>query len=270
MAFITHKEIRVIRLDKYLTEMSAGTRSEVKRIIKSGRVTVNDETVLKAEVKIDEKNDIVMVDGNEIDYCIYEYFMFNKPMGCVSATRDNTHKTVIDFIIDSKKNDLFPVGRLDIDTEGLLIITNDGELAHNLLSPKKHVDKTYFLIADGLVTDDDLRALEEGVDIGDDKNTLPAKVENVKQYMFDGIDKHFDKNILEHIRDKAMNKNFLTSMELTIHEGRYHQVKRMLQAVGKPVLYLKRTGMGGLKLDEELLPGEYRHLTAKEISLFNT
>ena len=169
---------------------------------------------------------------------MHHYYMLNKPQGVVSATMDNHDKTVLDLLKDAPGKDLFPVGRLDKDTEGLLLITNDGELSHNLLSPKKHVDKTYLVETRELVTSEMVQRLEQGVDIGEEKLTLPAKVK-----------------ILE---DKKI--------ELTITEGKFHQVKRMLKAVENEVVYLKRLTMGSLVLDEKLALGEYRCLTEEEVS----
>lgn len=233
----------MIRLDKFLSEMSGWTRSEVKKIVKSGRVTVDGNEVKKPEVKIDEESSTVCVDGRQIEYNRYEYYMLNKPKGYVSATTDNEHKTVVDIISSSKRKDLFPVGRLDIDTEGLLLITNDGELAHRLLSPKNHVEKTYYVEVSGILDDIDMDAVEKGLDIGEEKKTLPAKME-----------------ILE--KD---NKNNASSCYLTIHEGKFHQVKRMMKKLGKTVTYLKRVSMGSLILDKELEKGDYRKLTEQEI-----
>lgn len=233
----------MIRLDKFLSEMSGWTRSEVKKIVKSGRVTVDGNEVKKPETKIDEELSIVRVDGRQIEYNKYEYYMLNKPKGYVSATTDNEHKTVVDIISSSERKDLFPVGRLDIDTEGLLLITNDGELAHRLLSPKNHVEKTYYVEVSGILDDVDMDAVEKGLDIGEEKRTLPAKME-----------------ILE--KD---NKNNASSCYLTIHEGKFHQVKRMMKKLGKTVTYLKRVSMGSLILDKELEKGDYRKLAQKEI-----
>lgn len=240
----------IIRLDKYLAEMSARTRNEVKKIIKSGQVTVNGIIVLKPEIKVDEETDKVCICGTNIYYKKYVYFMLNKPAGYVSATKDNKYKTVVELIKENNKSSIFPVGRLDIDTEGLLIITNDGALSHKLMSPRKHVDKKYFLVAQGSVTDNDIKLIEDGIDIGDDKITLPAKVSDVKHY--------------------TDNNDIWTSMCLTIYEGRYHQVKRMLGAVGKPVTYLKRISIGTLNLDEKLSPGGYRQLSEEELELLFT
>ncbi len=259
-----------VRLDKYLAEMSYGTRNEVKKIIRSGSVTVNGLAAVKPEMKINELSDIVCIGGEEVSYSQYVYYMLNKPDGCVSATSDNRHKTVIDLLKDNLgnnvKKDVFPVGRLDIDTEGLLLITNDGGLAHILLSPKKHVEKAYYLIAEGTIPDNAIKQLEEGIDIGDGTITLPSRVENIKQYRLDGFGEYEQKIIADrHGNETLPDNSIYTSMELVLHEGRYHQVKRMVEAAGSKVLYLKRVRMGTLKLDRDLKPGECRELTYKEI-----
>lgn len=230
----------MIRLDKFLSEMGVGTRSEVKKILKSKQVTVNGDTVIKPETKIDTDNDVVCYKGTQISYQKYEYYMLNKPAGCVSATEDNLHRTVMDYITDVVHDDMFPVGRLDIDTEGLLLITNDGELAHELLSPTKHVAKTYYAKIDGIVTEDDVNQFKNGVDIGEDKLTKPGKLVILKSKP-------------------------ISEIELTITEGKFHQVKRMFEAVGKKVIYLKRISMGSLKLPDDLALGEYRALTQAEL-----
>lgn len=233
----------MIRLDKFLSEMSGWTRSEVKKIVRTGSVTVDGNEVKKPETKIDEKLSIVRVDGRQIKYNKYEYYMLNKPKGFVSATTDREHKTVVDIISSSEKNDLFPVGRLDIDTEGLLLITNDGELAHRLLSPKNHVEKTYYVEVSGILDDADVDAVEKCLDIGEEKNTIPAKMEILKTDI----------------------QNNISSCYLTIHEGKFHQVKRMMKKLGKTVTYLKRVSMGSLILDSKLKKGNYRKLTEQEI-----
>lgn len=233
----------MIRLDKFLSEMSGWTRSEVKKIVRTGSVTVDGNEVKKPETKIDEKLSIVRVDGRQIKYNKYEYYMLNKPKGFVSATTDREHKTVVEIISSSEKKDLFPVGRLDIDTEGLLLITNDGELAHRLLAPKNHVEKTYYVEVSGILDDVDVDAVEEGLDIGEEKNTIPAKMEILKTDI----------------------QNNISSCYLTIHEGKFHQVKRMMKKLGKTVIYLKRVSMGSLILDSKLKKGNYRKLTEQEI-----
>ena len=230
----------MMRLDKYLAEMGVGTRQEVKKQIRQGKVTVNGTVVKAADTKIDETCDEVTIGGRNISYVSYEYYMLNKPGGVVSATEDRRDTTVIDLIKDKKRKDLFPVGRLDKDTEGLLLITNDGELAHRLLSPKKHVDKVYYAKVQGKVDESDVKAFADGVDIGDD---TPAKSADLR----------------------ILKSGEESEIELTITEGRFHQVKRMFHAVGKEVIYLKRLSMGSLVLDKTLTKGEYRSLTEEEI-----
>lgn len=229
-----------MRLDKYLSEMGCGTRSEVKKAIAKGQVHVNDIVIKKPEFKLDTEMDSVSFQETPVVYTEYEYYMLNKPKGVVSATEDSRETTVVDLIAQRHRQDLFPVGRLDKDTEGLLLITNDGALAHRLLSPKKHVDKTYYAKILGKVTIRDAAVFADGVDIGDDKPTMPAEL------------------VILHSGNES-------EIKLTIREGRYHQVKRMFFALGKEVLYLKRLTMGSLVLDENLKPGEYRKLTKKEI-----
>lgn len=232
----------MIRLDKYLADMGAGTRQEVKRKIRKGLVSVNHKTARAPDLKIREGEDVVSVEGREIGYAAYEYYMLNKPSGVVSATADSRDLTVVDLIQEKRRKDLFPVGRLDKDTEGLLLITNDGLLAHKLLSPRCHVDKTYYARIRGTVTQEDVLAFAEGVDIGEDgqeERTMPG--------------------ILE-----VLTSNTESEIRLTIQEGKYHQVKRMFLAVGKEVAYLRRERMGTLVLDTNLKPGEYRLLTDEE------
>lgn len=230
----------VYRLDKFLADMDLGTRSELKKTIKKGLVTVNGVTAQKPEMKIDTSLDQVCYNGTELIFKEYEYFLLHKPQGVVSATEDNIHQTVLDLIEHKTRKDLFPVGRLDIDTEGLLLITNDGELSHRLLSPKKHVDKTYYAKIDGVVTKEDITKFAKGLDIGEEKNTLPAKLNIIKSAA-------------------------VSEIEITIHEGKFHQIKRMFEAVGKEVVYLKRMKMGTLVLDPSLQAGEYRTLTEIEL-----
>ena len=229
-----------IRLDKYLADMGLGTRSQIKKEIRSGQVIVNGISICRPEVKIDTAQDKVIFHGEPVTYEEYEYFMLNKPAGVISAANDRQETTVVDLIKDRKRDDLFPVGRLDKDTEGLLIITNNGELTHRLLSPKKHVDKVYFARIKGHVTQNDVENFSRGVDIGDEKPTLPADL-------------------------VICTSDEISEIRLTIREGRFHQVKRMFQAVGKEVIYLKRLQMGGITLDENLKTGEYRRLTEKEV-----
>ena len=231
----------MMRLDKYLCETGFGTRSQVKDLLKKGQVMVNGEVVKKPELKINETTDQILCQGKKASYQKNIYLMLHKPTGVVSATEDNREKTVLDLVRpEDRKNGLFPVGRLDKDTEGLLLLTDDGELAHRLLSPKKHVDKTYYAKIDGQVTKEHIEQFREGLDIGDEKKTLPA----VLTILLSGQ---------------------VSEIEVTIHEGRFHQIKRMFEAVGCKVTYLKRLSMGSLVLDETLPLGEYRSLTEAEL-----
>lgn len=229
-----------MRLDKYLADCGIGTRSEVKVYLKKGMITLNGEKTVKGDVKVTEGADVVCFQGEEVQYQKNRYYMLNKPAGVVSAVTDNLHSTVVDLLDVPNKQKLFPVGRLDIDTEGLLLLTDDGPLSHELLSPKKHVDKTYFAVISGLVTEEDVLKFREGLDIGEKKKTLPGEL----------------------VILKAGETSEIT---VTIHEGKFHQVKRMFEAVGKEVTYLKRLSMGSLVLDEALAPGEYRELTEQEL-----
>lgn len=227
-----------MRLDKFLCDSGYGTRSQVKQLIKSGQVSVNGNPCKEADFKTDPKKDSITVDGKECLYQEYIYYMFHKPAGCVCAIKDNVSRTVMEYLAkEDLRKDLFPVGRLDKDTEGLLLITNDGVLSHKLLSPKKHIPKTYYVRLKKPLSDADVKVLESGVDIGDKKMTLPARIT-----VLSGVE-----------------------IFLTISEGRFHQVKRMLLAVGNEVIYLKRISMGSLCLDENLKPGEYRTLTGEEL-----
>ena len=213
--------------------MGLGTRSEVKKLIKTGQIAVNGTVAVKPDT------DEVCLNVSKIEYKKYKYYLINKPSGCVSATKDNVHETVMDYITDAVHDDLFPVGRLDIDTEGLLLITNDGALSHELLSPSKHVAKTYYARIDGEVTWDDIIRFKEGIDIGEERPTKPAELVIKKS-------------------------GSVSEIELTITEGKFHQVKRMFEALGKRVIYLKRISMGPLKLPDDLKRGTYRALTQAE------
>ena len=226
-----------MRLDKFLTEMEIGSRSQVKTYIKKGLITVNGLVCKDSDFKLDENIDIVSYAGETLSYQKFRYYILNKPKGVVTATKDAKDKIVMDLLENVRKNDLSPVGRLDKDTEGLLLITNDGALAHALLSPKKHVDKVYRVSLAKPITKEETEQLEAGVDIGDDSITMPAKVEMVHN----------------------------TEILLTIHEGRFHQVKRMLKAVGNEVVDLKRESFGCLTLEESLKSGTFRELTIEEV-----
>ncbi len=233
-----------MRLDKFLCQMNIGTRSEVKNLIRQGKLKVNGISAVSPEQKVDESTDEITCEGKILKYQAHVYYMLNKPQGVVSATRDKQDNTVIDLLFPylpecDRKREIVPAGRLDKDTEGLLLLTDDGELVHELLSPKKHVDKTYLVETAKAISPEDITALENGVDIGEKRPTLPAVVETL------------DAN----------------RIKLTIHEGKFHQVKRMLQAVGNEVTALKRLSFGALQLDETLEPGECRVLTETEIAL---
>lgn len=226
-----------MRLDKFLCDTAGFTRTEAKNAVKKGQIAVNGQVQKAADFKVKENTDTVTFQGRPLSYAAFHYYILHKPAGVITATEDKRESTVMDILREEKVKNLFPVGRLDKDTEGLLLITDDGELAHNLLSPKKHVDKEYLVKVRDSISEDDCRKLSEGVDIGDEKPTAPAKVERVAE-----------KEIL-----------------LTIREGRFHQVKRMLQAVGNEVLYLKRLSMGSLRLPKDLEKGAYRPLSEDEI-----
>ena len=227
----------MMRIDKYLADCGLGTRSEVKKYIKAKQITVNGEVVLKPEQKIDENCDVVCYRGKPISYEKYVYYLLHKPAGCVTAKQDNVHKTVMEFFPEEiRSKDIAPVGRLDLDTEGLLLFTNDGPLTHHLLSPTHHIPKTYYAVLDKEVPESAVELFKNGVDIGDDKLTLPAELDILSA----------------------------KEAELTIHEGRFHQVKRMFEAVGCTVTYLKRLSMGSLLLGD-LEKGEYRKLTEEEV-----
>lgn len=235
----------MIRLDKFLCEMSVGSRTQVKEYIKKGRVKIDGDIVKSPEIKIDENIAKVEFDNEIIGFVDKEYYMLNKPSGVVSATVDNLHKTVIDIIDDKKRKDLFPVGRLDIDTEGLLVITNDGDMAHRLLSPKKHVSKVYYAKIDGQVTDKHIEMFKDGLTLNDGTKALPGNL-------------------------SILSSDTVSEIELEIFEGKFHQVKKMFEAVGFRVVYLKRLSMGKLQLDNNLKIGEYRPLTDEEIELLNS
>lgn len=236
----------MIRIDKYLADCGIGTRSEVKKYIKAKQITVNGKLVVKPEQKIDENVDIICFKGQQIIYEKYVYYLLHKPAGCVTAKQDNVHKTVMEYFPEEvRAKDIAPVGRLDLDTEGLLLFTNDGPLTHHLLSPTHHIPKTYYAVLDKKMPESAIELFKTGVDIGDDKPTLPAEL-----------------IILPTVVKEDENATY--SAELTIHEGRFHQVKRMFEAVGCTVTYLKRLSMGSLVLGD-LKIGEYRKLTEEEI-----
>ncbi len=235
-----------MRLDKFLADMNFGSRKEVKQSIKKGYVTVNGTVVKSDKFQVEEQKDLVLFVGERVHYQKDFYYLLNKPGGVVSATVDNHDATVLDlFDNDTFREDLFPVGRLDKDTEGLLLIMNDGQLAHRLLSPKHHVEKEYYAEVAGIMTPEDVVLFKEGLTIDGGEVCLPAEL------MIDTV-------------DEAANT---CQIRLILHEGKFHQVKRMVKAVGKEVTYLKRLRMGGLTLDETLALGEFRPLTQDELKL---
>lgn len=237
----------MMRLDKLLADAGFGTRSEVKKQLKSGVVSVNGATCKRPEEKIDPSKDQIIVGGKAVEYETTSYYLFYKPAGCVTAKCDSMHRTVMDYFPDQVKKDCSPVGRLDKDTEGLLIITNDGALNHHLMSPAHHVKKTYYAVLDKAVSNEAVTLFADGVDIGDEKLTLPAELE-----------------ILPEQTDASGNPVYHAN--LTIAEGRFHQVKRMFETVGCKVVYLKRISLGELTLGD-LKPGEYRKLAENEVEV---
>ena len=236
---------KTIRLDKFLADSGIGTRSEVKKQIKNQMVTVNGVPVKDGSMKISPDTDEILVSGEKISYSEYQYIMFHKPAGCVTAHTDQLHKTVMDYLPATLHKKLSPVGRLDLDTEGLLLITNDGAMAHELLSPKKHVDKIYLAYIEGTLPKDAKKQMQEGLIIEEGVKTLPAE--------------------LVILDPPAGMKEGLTAVSLRIHEGKFHQVKRMFEVLGCKVVYLKRMTMGPLVLDPSLKPGEYRALKEEEL-----
>ncbi len=232
-----------MRVDKFLSECTSFSRKEIKKLIKSGVIFVNGEAVLKSEMQIDENTDEVSVNGEAIEYKKYIYLMMNKPSGVVSATWDKNQPYVTELVPDEFSHyGVFPVGRLDIDTEGLLILTNDGDLNHKLTSPKKNVYKRYFAVLEKEAEEKDIEIFEKGIELSD-FTTKPAKLE-----------------ICENKKE----------VYVSISEGKFHQVKRMCAYIGKNVVFLKRVSMGALKLDENLKAGECRKLTDEEVKMLFT
>ena len=232
-----------MRVDKLLSNVGVASRAELKKYCKQGLISVNGKVINNPGVQVDSENDDVRFNGEKIVYREFVYIMLNKPDGYISATFDKYDPIVLDLIDQSYLVfEPFPVGRLDKDTEGLLVRTNDGQHAHRVLSPKKHVPKTYYAKIQGKVTEEDILAFEKGVILDDGYETMPSQL-------------------------KILKSDDMSEIELTIHEGKFHQVKRMFESVGKKVVYLKRLSMGKLKLDESLKLGEYRELTEEEVKL---
>ncbi|WP_034550935.1 pseudouridine synthase [Carnobacterium funditum] len=234
-----------MRLDKFLAHTGYGTRKSVKELIKGKKVTVNESVIREGKTHVQPEKDVISVSGERVHYQEFFYFMLHKPQGVISATEDKVHKTVIDLLNHQDQlSNPFPVGRLDKDTEGLLLITNDGVLAHELLSPRKEVDKCYEAIIEGIVGEKEIKAFEQSVMLDDGFVCRPAKLSVLSTSPADQTSK----------------------IQVIIHEGKFHQVKRMFEAVEKKVQYLKRLSMGPLVLDESLKTGHYRPLTANEIA----
>ena len=230
-----------MRLDKYLSDMGCGTRSEIRKNIRAGRVSVGEKTIRDAGFSVQSGDEIRYL-GEIVRYENFSYYMMNKPQGVISASEDRKMKTVVDLIDEEhRRKDLFPVGRLDRDTEGLLLITNDGQLAHRLLSPKKHVDKQYFAKVRGRVTGEDAERFAKGITIDGGYTCMPAEL-------------------------AILESGEISSVSVIIREGKFHQIKKMFEALGKEVVFLKRLRMGSLVLDPALSPGEYRRLTEEEIN----
>ena len=231
-----------MRLDNYLSDMGAGTRSELKKEIRKSGASVDGAIVNDPGFSVSESSQVVFR-GSVIAYEEFVYYMLNKPAGIISASEDDREPTVTDLIPEPKRRDLFPVGRLDRDTEGLLLITNDGALSHRLLSPKHHVDKVYYARVSGILTDSDIELFRDGLVLTDGLECLPA-----------------DLKILS-----VSDDEYISDAEITIQEGKFHQVKRMFSSIGAEVIYLKRLSMGPLELDPDLAPGESRRLTTDEM-----
>lgn len=229
------------RLDKILSHIGIGTRKEIKYLAKKGLIVVDGQVVKDTALQVDPETQEIIVNDIPVVYREFVYIMMNKPSGVISATIDHRETTVIDLLdVDLQVFEPFPVGRLDKDTEGLLLLTNDGKLSHNLLSPKKHVPKTYYAEIDGRVTEKDVADFKQGVVLEDGYKTLPSDLE-------------------------IISSGEESKVHITIYEGKFHQVKRMFLAVGKEVTYLKRLKMGSLELDQDLELGEYRELTEEEL-----
>ncbi len=280
------------RLDRYLAHATGRSRSEVKKLIKEGRVLVNESADVKPETAVDPQRDIVCLDGEKISRKDSICLMMNKPAGVISATKDGREKTVIDLVDSPYARSLFPAGRLDKDTEGLLLLTDDGKLSHNLLSPSKHITKTYFAVVSGSVDETLCRQFLEGIDIGEKKKTKPAGLIHADPEDLSGEEGTpiseeglpiFDEGACRGLPDEAWMRTVcragVTAQDyarcgegesccvITLTEGKFHQIKRMFAAYGREVLYLKRIAMGHLILDTELEPGCWRELTAEERAL---
>ena len=232
-----------MRLDKFLVESGLGSRSQVKQLLKKSQVWVNGAAVTSAKIQIDERSDQIVVDGQTLVYEKFVYYLLNKPKGVISATEDDRHKTVLDLLDDAaRQKEVFPVGRLDVDTHGLLLLTNNGQLSHAMLSPKRHVAQVYQAQVAGLMDQADVERFAQGIELKD-FSCQPAQLEIIE-------------------RDEGAKTSLV---RITLSEGKFHQVKRMVLACGKEVTDLQRLSMGPLQLDPNLDLGQWRRLTEEEI-----
>ena len=259
-----------MRLDKFLAQSAVGKRKVVRAYIKEGLVKVNGEFVIEPAIEINEKTDVIEYLGEVVEYADKVYYVFNKPAGYVTAKADNTNKTIFDFFKDEDSNGMFHVGRLDKDTEGLLLLTNDGEFEHKIMHPKKHIDKTYYFAALGSLDEEHKKLLEQGVYLGKDEDiTKPAKIKVEKFGVYEDFRHEISVKRLNDINSSNYRQPVVFGY-LTISEGRNHQVKRMLKTVGCKVVYLKRVAIGGLQLENSLEKGQYRKLAEEDIEkIFN-
>lgn len=245
-----------MRLDKFISNMTALSRSEAVISVYRNRITVNGKVKKDPSIKVDPDKDEICLDGEKIEYEEFVYYILNKPAGVVSATEDKKYRTVCDLVNSSRE--IAPVGRLDIDTEGLILLTDDGKLSHELISPKKHVDKTYFAEVDGKISLEVIKGFEEGIEYGEDKPSLPGTLTVIED---DLIKVEFDNAK----SDEAEIIDYEDAAFVTIHEGKFHQIKRMFEVYGLKVTYLKRISMGKMKLPEDLNPGEYVKVKREDI-----
>lgn len=239
-----------MRLDKLVAELTGMTRSQARDVIVKGRVCVNGEVKKTTAEQVKEESDVLTLDGKQLTFQKFVYYMLNKPAGTVSATQDKDAKTVVSLLSaeDKKRRNLFPVGRLDKDTEGLLFLTDDGMLSHQLISPKKHADKLYFTKLAREITEEDITVFASGMKVDEELTAMPAVLRRLS-----------DTELAAFLPEGGF------AAAVTLQEGKFHQVKRMFAATGNEVLYLKRMAMGGVRLDETLAPGEYRALRSEEL-----
>lgn len=256
-----------MKLEKFLVESSIGTRQVIREYIRRGLIKVNSVTITDFSVEINEAKDLIEFNGVKVEGGKKRYYMFHKPGGCITARKDENHKTVMDYFSKEDMEGIFHVGRLDKDTEGLLLFTNDGEFNKAIMTPEKDVEKKYFFWALGTISEEKKKLLEEGISIGKDEAiTKPAKIKVVRQGSWEEFESQL--HIVKFYSRKGNNpKQPVVSGYLTISEGRKHQVKRMLKAIGCYVIYLKRVAIGELSLDENLKEGEYRPLKEEEVKL---